>query len=331
MQTQRMPTGPGDVFKDRSNWLVSAGILEILFGCLFGLLCMLLPVFGLVAREIPDLNGLLDTRTLVPSFSVFLTMAIGLVWLGIGTIKARRWARDLMLVASWLWLIVGVISVVFLLLLMPRMLSNLMASAQEPFGDRMIVVAMVINAVFLSFFYIILPGISVLFYGGRNVRRTFEIRDPAERWTGKCPLPVLTLSQFLAGGSICLLLMPLFANALPFFGRLLTGLSSATAMILIALLLGYLTWATYKRKMLGWWATLVLTLTGLISGVMTLSKIDMVVYCQKAGFPPRQVEMLRNMGALNGNVLLAASGLAALAWLGFLLLIKKHFGQTRAA
>jgi hypothetical protein len=100
------PTLPPVPYKDRSVGLIIFGILTILLGCLSGLLVPLM-LFAQMASA--------KTTGAPPPFSVILPgillygfLAVALVWLGIGSIMARRWARALLLIFSWSWLIMGV-------------------------------------------------------------------------------------------------------------------------------------------------------------------------------------------------------------------------------
>src|ERR1041385_3416930 len=93
-------------YKDRKVGLVIFGIVEMLLGCLAVLLIGFM-VLGQVmlaknTGEPPQL------RLILPSVAIYGAMAILLMTLGIGSIRARRWARALSLVLSGLWLVVGV-------------------------------------------------------------------------------------------------------------------------------------------------------------------------------------------------------------------------------
>jgi len=312
-------------FKDRSRWLAIVGLIEILIGGLCGLCGLFLSLFSRVLRQNPETANLLTGQMLLLSVLTFLALALFFMWLGIGTMRARRWARDLMLVTAWLWLIVGALSYILMFLVMYRMLLKVAASGPEFLSGGMFVAAMIINGIVLGFLYVILPGILVLFYGGRNVRKTFETRDPVIGWTSRCPLPALTVSQFLAAGGITLLLAPIYTNAVPFFGSLVTGMPGKLILILSGLLLCYLTWAIYKLKIHGWWINLLFTILGLVSLIPTFSKLDLTEYYAKGGLPLRQGDVIMSVDLPGGKTFMVILGILGMAWIGFLILIKKHF------
>ena len=45
---------------------------------------------------------------MLPAVFFYLGLAVPFLWLGIGLIRARRWAWTLIVVFSWIWLIVGI-------------------------------------------------------------------------------------------------------------------------------------------------------------------------------------------------------------------------------
>ncbi len=51
----------------------------------------------------------------------YVLLATWFIWMGIGSILTRRWARALLLIFSWFWLICGATGMAFLLLIMPGM------------------------------------------------------------------------------------------------------------------------------------------------------------------------------------------------------------------
>ena len=48
--------------------------------------------------------------------------------LGVGTLRARRWARTIGLVTSWMWLVFGIFAVVVMIFILPKMMAGLSAA-----------------------------------------------------------------------------------------------------------------------------------------------------------------------------------------------------------
>ncbi len=317
-------------YKDRSRWLLIVGLVEILIGALCGLIGLSLPVFSRFFRENPATAELASGRMLISNVLMFAALTLLFLWLGIGTMRIRRWARDMMLVTAWLWLIVGTLALVLLYFVLPQAFSEMTAPGQARLSGGEMAAAMTIFTVVMALPYILLPGFFVIFYSGKNVRKTFEIRDPVARWTSKCPLSVLTASQFLAGGAISLLILPFYSNALPFFGRVVSGTPASLIMILAALISGYLAWAIYKLRVQAWWINLVLTLLGLAWLVGSYSIRDLAGVSSNGEPAFRLGGQILNLDFLGGRAWFVIIGILGAAWVAFLLLIKKHFKKPPA-
>src|SRR4051794_12199788 len=70
-------------------------------------------------------------RTLIFTAAFYIVLGACFAALGIGSIMAKRWARALILVVSWMWLIVGVVSLVVLIALLPKMLATMLPAEQR--------------------------------------------------------------------------------------------------------------------------------------------------------------------------------------------------------
>jgi hypothetical protein len=197
-------------YKDRKTALIVFGILTIAMGCVMALFIPLMLFGATMAAKEPGASEMY--KMMIPACVMYGTLAIALIWLGIGSAMARRWARALLLIFSWSWLVVGVIATASTAFVLPkafaasaalqqqRGLPQLPASAQS--------IAMTIILIFYAVILILLPAIWIWFYQGKNVRATCEARDPRPRWTDRSPLPVVALSLWLAFGSLAMLALP---------------------------------------------------------------------------------------------------------------------------
>ena len=91
-------------FDDRSLGLVIFGVIEILIGAFFVLLVPL----SLAAAS---LAGTADLPATVSAMFLYTVVAAVFIWLGVGSIRARRWACELTLSLSWIWLVTGICSI----------------------------------------------------------------------------------------------------------------------------------------------------------------------------------------------------------------------------
>jgi hypothetical protein len=305
-------------FQDRSRWLVLVGLAEILIACLCALIAVLLPILSRYFAQQSETAAISGGGMTILNAGIFLALALLFALLGVGTVRARRWARDLMLVTAWIWLIAGILTVFLLILIAPHELHKMGFAGQKLLSSSELALFMIVYLVFVGFAYIVLPVLFILFYGGRNVRRTFESRDPVARWTSKCPLSVLTASQFLAGGAITLAVLPIFSDEVPFFGWAFKGIPARLILILASLLLGYLTWAVYKLRAHSWWVSFCFSILTLVWLFGSRSKIDWARYITGGRF---------SFG-LDDRTLSAVFINLGIAWVIFLVYIKKHFKES---
>ncbi len=293
---------PTTEFKSRRTGLIVFGILEIIIGLIY-----LVPMGALmlpaVTQAVPDA---------VMAIAILAALAIVSIWLGIGTLMGRRWARALSLLVAWDWLAVGLLMLVYSLFA-PDMSTGMLG-------------------VFI--FITLVAAMFVFFYGSKNVKATFEARDPHIRWTDKCPLPVLALSLAYGLTTLSALIGTYTNTPIPFFGTLLTGLASQVYYLLQLGLAAYLAWGTYKLTRNAWLISVGLTVLFGASAVVSYSTIDMTTLYRAMNVPYDQIELMRQQGWGTDRIAFIF-GVLSILWLGYLVYVKKYFTgaslQQRAA
>jgi hypothetical protein len=312
-------------YKDRSAGLLIFGILTILLGCLAGLFVPLM-FFG-QAMSAKATGAPAPLSAILPAVLVYGFLAVALVWLGIGSIMARRWARALLLIFSWSWLIMGLFALVFMAFLMPKMLANLPTSGTTnqpaPPPGAMAGVMVVVFLVF-GVIFVILPAAWTFFYNSRHVKATCETRDPATRWTDACPLPVLGFCLWLLFAVPMMLIMPIVAHGvMPFFGIFLTGVPGSMLCLAVAAIWAYSAWSLYKLEQRGWWLILIAMCVFMVSALLTYARHDLIEMYHLMGYPEAQIEQIQKSGLLVGNRMTWLMAFSMLPFLGYLLFIKK--------
>jgi hypothetical protein len=185
---------------------------------------------------------------------IYAALGAVFIWCGIGSLRLRRWARPVVLLISWGWLLSGGIGLAILILLMPGLLSGL--GFALPGAPTMIAVGAVLFACALGM--VTLPGIITWFYSLAAVKQTLEQQDPRPSWTEACPLPVLALS--LAMGLSAVLCLPAaFNGQLPLFGKNVTGFPAALLILANGCACAYVAAGLYRMRIAALWATLLLT------------------------------------------------------------------------
>jgi hypothetical protein len=111
------PTPPA--YKNRSGGLIVFGVLTILLGALSGLMVPLMLLGQAINARNPN-SPPTSLAMLLPVLLMYGGLAVALIWLGIGSIKARRWARALLLIFAWSWLVMGVITVAVMTVVFPK-------------------------------------------------------------------------------------------------------------------------------------------------------------------------------------------------------------------
>jgi hypothetical protein len=318
---------PPPPHKDRSAGLVVFGILTILLGCLAGLFVLLMMAqvaFGGAMKQTVGLSEIL------PAMSIYGILAAALVWTGIGSIMARRWARALLLISSWIWLVMGVFILVFMVFFIPHILAlaSSAGTTNQPVSNTVTAAMdMVMLFVFLvmGVLFVILPVIWVYFYSSRHVKATCEKRDPVTRWTDACPLPVLGLCLMSVIGAPMMLMMPFTGHCvMPFFGVFLTGPAGGLFCLAVAAVWTYAAWSLYKLERRGWWVIFIAICVLSASAVVTFARHDMLEMYRLMNYPEAQIEQMQKSGLLVGNGMEWMTLCSMLPLLGYLVFIRKY-------
>jgi hypothetical protein len=301
-------------FKNRKVWLVVFGILQIILGAF----CMHIAITMATSGDILKNAGTnLPDSIRILTCMLYLGLAIWFILMGIGSIKARRWARVLILITSWVWLIVGLSILFYEIAWMPDVYNGMVESGKTtPEAAK---VAKYLTIGFSSIFMVIMPSIFVLFYSGKNVKATCEFRDQNIRWTDKCPLPVLILSLWNGFAGATMFLSLFSGYSFPFFGFILKGVPALVVILALVLSYLYLAWGTYKLKIKAWWGTVALTFIISISVTINyLSGTFMKIMNDQPNQPGGNA-------FVQGTGIVIFTGVTTVLLLGYLVYIRKFF------
>jgi hypothetical protein len=307
--------------QSRRGLLALFGLIEILIGAAcFGLLCVMFILWFFASRLPPEQAPTLGASNLVLSVLLYAGAAAFFVVMGVGTIYARRWARAVMLIVCWPWLLNMVAFLIFLVV----MLRPLMARLQDASGaavSRSMLIAIPLG---LSLFLAILPLTFIVFYTRPNVRHAFETADTQPCWTDGRPLSVLALALVMwIGAAGCL--AGAFYGAFAAFGTMLTGAPAVVASLVAAGACLWLGLGLYRMSFTGWWANLGFAVLLHLSWWMTLSRLGLADILGTLQRDPEQMRALRQSGltALFESPWLVL--LSALIWIGVLVGLRRHF------
>ena len=305
------------------------GIGEILMGGLCLLMAPLALVGQVMAAKVTGESP--NFRMAAPSVLFYLGLGVVFIWLGIGSLKARRWARALSLVLAWSWLLMGLASVLMMVWIFPEILRTGGGGGQAQIPPAAQVVAMTFAFGFLGIFFVLIPGAMAFFYRSPHVKATVEAMDPVPRWTDACPLPVLAVVLWCMFSAVTMLSMPIGYNgAIPLFGKVITGLPGMLIYALFAAVLGYVAWGLYRLRSQAWWVLFIAMLLLAISNAITFAKVDLVAIYAQMGFPQQQVEQIEKMNLFGKTQMIIWTTAFMIPILGYLLFIRKYLRRTSA-
>jgi hypothetical protein len=325
---QPVPGAPSQKFADRSFRLKAAGAICAFLGA-GSFLMALLSIFPLVFAKIAEGQAAIASpKMIAPAVGLYTFIGIFFLIAGIGTIRLRRWARNLMIVVAWGWLVIGVLSMVGWVLFLPRFTAILEDVNNSPGAVR---IAVIFVSAMMFVLYVLIPAVLVLLYRGRDARLTCEHYNSELSWTDRCPLQVLGVSVTLACGALSLLTTVAYGCIVPFFGILLHGVAGFIVVLAVMLILSWLTVETYRMRMRGWWGTVLFSVLGAFSVAVTFFFVDMREYYRLMDIPDSQMEMLARYDIMaEPMVWVGMTAVFLFAWLGYLVYVRKYFKRGPA-
>jgi len=324
-----IPAPTSGAYPDRSTGLQVFGVIQIILGALVALLIPMALLGALMSRKM--------TGTVMPMGTYLMTcltyglLAIVLITLGIGSIRARRWAWALTLILSWFSLIIGVFATVFMTAVLPAAFAvglRKAAAANPGAGDLPAgVTAVILTFIIVLFavFLVAIPLAFVLFYRRQDVEATCKRRDPVDRWTDRCPLPVLAASLLFACAASYYLFLSFTTPLVPFFGKYLTGIPGGIGCLVLAAVDGCLAVWFFRVRLFGWWVGVISSALRTISAAITFARGDLMQAYSHLGWKPAQIETMSGNPMLRGRLVLWWSLLYLLVILGYIVWIKRYF------
>ena len=324
------PVPEAPAYHDRSTGLVIFGVGQIILGLLSALMVPFVVLGAFMSRLTP--GGAMRPGQYLSGIATYAFMAAGLLGLGIGSVRMKRWARALTLVTAWYWLIVGVLITVLLTAVLPVTMRSVMQAQQNAAGTPsadlstgVMAVIITVIIVFCAFFLVVVPIAFVVFYSRKDVAETCRRRDPVERWTDRAPLPVLGASVAFFTGSLYMLLVGLTTPMFPFFGHYLTGIPASACFVVLAALDIYLAIALFRLQSAGWWVAVLAAPVRLLSMILTYSRADLMQAYSKIGFSDAQLRMLNASPMFRSHVILWWSLISMVLFFGYLPWLKRYF------
>jgi len=301
--------------QDRRVWLIIFGALHIVIG----LICLLLMLATAVGAD-RLANGATPPNVgqslLFDALAAFYFLAVG-----VGSIRARRWARSIALAVTAIWLIGGIVAFAVLFVVMPHLMVIVPPSNEHQFITAAIV------SVLLTM--VLLPLVIVLFYRAPSVRATCETHDLTPRWTERTPLPVLALSLALALGAV-MMVANLNAKAYFLFGIVLTGAPASIAIVALAFLFGVISVQLFRLRESAWWVLVLLHLVAAVGMVSAFTRgVDVNDFYERTGVMTPQIRAMHLETLTRDPKMWAIIIIGWTAYLAFLIGLRRYFVARR--
>lgn len=272
------------------------GILLIMTSAASGCVTLSMPLQLLMSR-MPTAFGTQPAAHVggvIANTLIYLFVTAGLIVLGIGCIRARRWVPPILLSTAWVWLIGGLISIPLLIVALPPML-RIFTEQNGAVPPLMVSIIVGATLCFVGVIYIVLPALLIWFIKGESVRKTCEYRNPQPCWTDRCPRRTLGLSIAL-GMLSPTVLAGLAYQAIPVFGWMMPRVPAAATLIALATAMMALAVQIARQRMSAWWAMLALTIVMLISPLVSLTKFTIMDFYIAMGMGEMEMAFLLEPG-----------------------------------
>jgi len=304
-------------FKDRSRILDAIGILLLLLG----LSCAALGPAELYCFYFFTEGGRFHYQGFGFGSFMFAFIAVQIIGyyviaflcipLGYGHLRLRRWARTLSLAGLGFWFIMGVPLVITFLaiLVLAKDMSMVTVLAMLPL---------------MALLYPVLPAVLTRFYRSRDVKLTFEARDPKSYWTEQLPSAIWVLCFLLTFWIIALHLAILLRGAFPLFGMLVTELPGILLLDASILVVAALTWGTFRLQVWAWWGAVAYFCVLTLSTISTFLRLGWSDILDALKFAPLEANALAGV-PIRGIHLAAFFGVPLAATLGCIIYSKRFF------
>ena len=310
--------------KDRTLGLIFFGVVSILIGVFCALLIPLM-FLSMGLSETVAGSGV-DSRSAWSASALYGVTAVAFVWLGIGSIRARRWACELLLSLSWIWLLTGICSMVVGMLVVPIAIRGLSAGSDLP--PEMALIVIVVTFGVIALLYVVLPALFVLFYRSPHVAATCRFRRPGPQWIDGCPRRLLTLMVVWLLAAVSVLLMPAYNFIFPLFGIVLTGAGGAVLWVLVLSACVVLAVGTCKRARWAWSGGVALTFAAALSSILVALRYHLAEIIFLMDLPEEQVSMIDALGLPDGWPIALINAVVWGTFLVYLMTLRRFFAPS---
>ena len=325
--------------RDRRGALIGFGVGSLNVGALagcgtVGMLLTFLMMFRMGASVAP-----LPMAEIAVALGVYASIATLFIWVGIDSIRCKRWVRPMVIAVGWLTMVWMAFGVAFMLATLKDrevLLGNAPATqattstlapgatmtvTTSPAGEGLVAYCVMLGVMVLI---LLVAALYTWFYSTDAVRETLAAYDPGPSWTERCPVPV-----FVACTGLLLFALGTATTSVqgvvPLFGIYVSGpvavvldLGAAGLMLASAVLM-------YRMKGSGVMLAATVVGLGFLSAVITFGRLGVMEFYRRGQASADELDRLAKSAAMTGMTPIVFSALAGALCVGYLLWVRRHF------
>ena len=329
---------------NRRGALIGFGVGSIIIGAVWG--C---GAFGLMMAVAMSFGfggmagvGIFD---LAAAILMYASAATLFIWVGVDSIRCRRWVRPVVIAVGWITIVSVVFALAFILVGMkdlPMLLSQSSQTTVTTTGSGSVAVTTVTPlspadsafplamAFGFALFMLVIAGAYVWFYSTAAVRRTLEAYNAKRSWTERCPLPVFVACAALLLSGVSTITTA-YQAVVPFFGTYISGASAivlelaAAGIMLVAMVM------MFRMRRAGWWMAMAVIGLGFTSAAITLMRHGAMEFYRRGHATAAELERLERSSVMNGWTPVAFVLVLGVLSVGYLVALGRYFGKGRRA
>jgi hypothetical protein len=308
---------PPTLERNRRGGLIAFGVVSILIGALAAFFAAFTSfVLTMVMTQVGQ----------TPWWPMFVAPLVNaaaatlFIWVGIASIRCKRWVRPVVISLGWATLIGGVMGLAGWLLLAKEQIRS------PPREFKYLTAFM---ASLISIFGIVIPAAFVWFYSTAAVRQTLAAYDPGPSWTERPPLPVFAGSVNLVLGGLMTLSLAT-VGAAPFFGQYIEGPAGVLLIVAAAIVMFAAAALFHRVHYLGWAMAVAVVVLGFVSAMLTMSRLGMREFYRAGGALPGQFDAIDHSRLMTGPTPLVFVAILFGICLIYLVWVRQYFGQSTA-
>jgi hypothetical protein len=252
------------------------------------------------------------------------------LYLGVSSIRCRRWVRPIVLSIMWPTLVAGITVIIATLAVLPSIFDNIDTHGSTGLISPTFIVAVVVAVVGVVVLvgYIGLPLAHILAYRSESVKLTLEAVDTRTRWTDRHPIPLLGVAVWIVLSAV-MMLGTVGSNFTMIAGFLVTGpaaLGIALVQLAVSLLLAKL---VLQRRKVGLYGTVLYLFAIWFANGVGMHTLGMEnIYRLTGTIPDQQIAMMAPYLEPLGLFTLIISVLSVVAASVYLIFIRKLFNAS---